>query len=271
MIIQYDREQLKGLINNLFDLTGISLSVLDADYQLLVHCAHPNDFCTLLQSVDGESENCKKCDQRILKKCSRSGKLEGHICASGLYDSAMPIMKHDTIVGYVIMGRVRSEKSPVVLQHIPNADMKTIGKLKHLYNQLPSLTAKQLAALYALLPSVLFDSAIHIVYDPLVNAIVEYIEQHLRDELTVSIICSRFHLSVNHLYDLFRKNLDKTVNDYITQQRILGAKDMLASSDKTVYEIAENVGIINYTYFCKLFKKKTGMTPSQFRKNSKKC
>lgn len=271
MIIQYDREQLRGLINNLFDLTGISLSVLDADYQLLVHCAHPNDFCTLLQSVDGESENCKKCDQRILKKCSRSGKLEGHICASGLYDSAMPIMKHNTIVGYVIMGRVRSEQSPAVLQHIPDTDVKTVGKLKRLYNQLPSLTAKQLTALYSLLPSVLFDNAIHIVYDPLVNEIVEYIEEHLKEELTVTAICSRFHLSVNHLYDLFRENLDRTVNDYITQQRILLAKTMLVSTNNTVYEIAENVGIVNYPYFCKLFKKKTGMTPSQFRKNSKKC
>lgn len=271
MIIQYDREQLKGLIDNLFDLTGISLSVLDADYQLLVHCSHPNDFCTLLQSVDGESENCKKCDQRILKKCSRSGKLEGHICASGLYDSAMPIMKRDTIVGYVIMGRIRSDRSPAVLQHIPDTDEKTVGKLKHLYNQLPFLTGKQLTALYSLLPSVLFDSAIRIVYDPMVNEIVEYIEEHLKEELNVTKICDNFHLSVNHLYDLFRENLGRTVNDFITQQRIARAKTMLVSSRKTVYEIAENVGIVNYPYFCKLFKKKTGITPSQFRNTTKKC
>ena len=128
MIIQYDREQLKSLIRNLFALTGISISVLDADYGLLVHCSHPNDFCTLLQSVGGERENCKNCDQMILKKCSRSGKLEGHICVAGLYDSAMPIIKHDTIVGYVIMGRVRSVHSPAQLQHIPHTDAKTAEK-----------------------------------------------------------------------------------------------------------------------------------------------
>lgn len=271
MIIQYDREHLRSIIKNLFDLTGISISVLDAGYQQLVHCAHPDDFCTLLQSVDGEREKCGKCDQRILKKCNRSRKLEGHICTSGLYDSAMPIIKHESIVGYVVMGRVRSEKSPAALQYIPQTDVDTAARLKLLYKQLPSMSEKQLTALYRLLPSVLFDSAIRIVYDPLVNEIVEYIDSHLKEELTVANICNRFHLSVNHLYDLFRINLGKTINEYITQRRILQAKTMLLSSNKTVYEIAENVGIANYTYFYKLFKKKTGMTPSQYRKTSKKC
>ena len=269
MIIQYDKEQLNRLIKNLFDITGISMSVLDADYKPLAHCAHPDDFCTLLQSVDTENKNCIKCDKKILQKCSRSGKLEGHICASGLYDSAMPIVKHDTIVGYVIMGRVRSVHSPAQLQHIPHTDAKTAEKLKLLYNQLPFLSAKQLSALYALLPSVLFDNAIRIVYDPVVNAIVEYIDSHISGELSVAKICEKFHLSVNHLYNLFRENLGKTVNDYITEQRITLAKSLLTTDPKTVYEIAEAVGIANYPYFCKLFKKKTGLTPSQFRKTSK--
>ena len=269
MIIHYDKEQLSRMIRNLFELTGISMSVLDADYKTLAHCSHPDDFCTLLQSVDVENENCKKCDQQILQKCSRSGKLEGHICAAGLYDSAMPIVKDHIIVGYVIMGRVRSVHSPAQLQHIPNADAKTVEKLKLLYNQLPFLSAKQLSALYDLLPSVLFDRAIRIVYDPIVNDIIEYIDNHIYEELSVTNICARFHLSVNHLYNLFRENLDRTVNAYIIEQRIILAKNLLSTSGKTIYEIAENVGISNYPYFCKLFKKKTGVTPSQFRNINK--
>ena len=75
MIIQYDKEQLGRMIRNLFELTGISISVLDADYKTLAHCSHPGDFCTLLQSVDVENENCKKCDKKILETCNRTGKL----------------------------------------------------------------------------------------------------------------------------------------------------------------------------------------------------
>ena len=60
MIIQYDKEQLARIITNLFELTGISMAVLDADYGTLAHCSHGGDFCTLLQCVDVENENCKK-------------------------------------------------------------------------------------------------------------------------------------------------------------------------------------------------------------------
>ena len=42
MIIQYDKEQLTRLIEDLFTLTGISMSVLDADYKILAHCSHPD-------------------------------------------------------------------------------------------------------------------------------------------------------------------------------------------------------------------------------------
>jgi len=269
MIIRYDIPRLEELIGNLFDLTGISLSVLDTKYQTLAHCSHPGDFCSCLQKTEEARKHCHSCDNEILKKCSRTGALEGHICAAGLCDSAMPIVKYDTIVGYVIMGRVRSARSPESLQYIPVSDPETQKELKTLYAQIPTLTEKQLSALYAILPSILFDNAIHIVYDPLVNEIVEHISTNLKEELSVSSICQRFHISANHLYNVFRENLDRTVNDYITEQRLTCAKELLASTDDPVYEIAENVGIGNYPYFCRLFKKRMGCTPVQYRKSVK--
>lgn len=269
MIIQYNTAQLRRLIENLFDLVGVSLSVLDTDYRILTHCSRKDDFCSLLQRTGDAAENCRNCDMAILKKCSRSKKLEGHICAAGLYDCAMPIIKYDTIVGFVIMGRIRSAKSPLVPGNIPEMDPETRNGLMQKYEKIPIMTQKQLTALYDLLPSILFDSAIRIVYDPLANKLAQYIEANLRDDLSVSSLCDRFHISANRLYNTFRKNFDRTVSDYITDQRLKRAKEMLTDSDEPVYIIAESVGISNYTYFCKLFKKRSGCTPVQFRNDSK--
>lgn len=263
MIIHYDTEQLGHLIKNLFNLTGVSISVLDRDYRILVHFSHPDDFCSCLQQLEAGSEHCKQCDHHILEKCSHSRKLEGHICTAGLYDSAMPIIKYGTIVGYVILGRIRSLKTS---PHLPNADPVIVKKLKKLYMQLPVMTEKQLEALYALLPSILFHDAIQIVYDPQVSEILDYIQRNLTEDLSVHALCAEFHISANHLYNAFRENLDQTVNDYITEQRLSLAKDLLCSSADPVYVIAERVGIGNYTYFCKLFKKRNNCTPMQYRK-----
>ena len=47
------------------------------------------------------------------------------------------------------------------------------------------------------------------------------------------------------------------------------AKEFLTDTDEPVYTIAERIGVINYTYFCKLFKKYTGYTANEYRAVSK--
>ena len=58
-----------------------------------------------------------------------------------------------------------------------------------------------------------------------------------------------------------------TVNEYVTNARINKARELLVSTEEPVYRIAEQTGLDNYTYFCRLFKHHTGLTPSEYRKN----
>lgn len=269
MIIKYNTEQLNQFINNIFTLTGVSFSVLDTDYNPIANCYNPNDFCTLLQGTDREKNLCAKCDRNILDACRNSKALKAHICRAGLYDSAMPIIKYDTIVGYVIMGRVRSLKSPEELEYRPDADISTLKLLEEKYKRLHIMKEKQLLALYELLPFILFDNAIQIIYDPFISEVLEFINNNLSRELSIELICKKFHISTNYLYKLFKENLQITVNEYIIEQRLKKAKELLLNENIPVYLIAEQVGIGNYTYFCRLFKKRNGITPDKFRKKDK--
>ena len=176
----------------------------------------------------------------------------------------MPIVKHDALVGYIIMGRIRAAKAG--LPYFPDADAATLKQLHTLYQQIPVMSEKQLYALYDLLPSVLFDSAIQVIHDPFINAVVEFIRCHLQDDISIQSLCEMFHVSANYLYQAFHNSFRCTVNAYITEQRLKEAKELLVNTDAPVYTIAEKVGIDNYTYFCKLFKKRTGVTPMQYRK-----
>lgn len=269
MIIHYGRRCLKDLIKDIFDLTGISISVLDVDRNVQANCSRSKDYCTQLQSIEGEDDLCFQCDKKILDRCRQTKKLEFHICRAGLCDAAMPIIKYDQLVGYVLMGRVRSAGSPATPKYIPAVPLEQIGQLQKQYQKLPVLTQKQLSALYNLLPSILFDRAISIIYDPFMNEVLEYIQAHLQEQLTVQTLCEKFHVSANYLYEAFRKNLDCTVNEYIMEQRIRRAQAMLTASNEPVYAIAEKVGIGNYPYFCRFFKKRTGMSPMEYRKTSR--
>lgn len=259
MIIKYDTERLARIANDIYDLTGISISVLDTEMRCLANSSPNENYCKLLQSIKGEQPRCEECDRQILELCRKSGKLERHICREGLYDSAMPIVKQGAMVGFVIMGQVRSEGSP-------DAPRRNISEeLYRAYRETPFLSEKQLSGLYDLLPCILFDSAIDTVHDAFISEAVEYVDSHLGDAITVSSICEKFHMSKNRLYESFRTYLGCTVTEYINQQRIIRAKRLLKESEKTIIEISADVGVNNYTYFCKLFKKTVGTTPTQYR------
>ena len=268
MLIRYDTKRLNGLIKDIFDLTGISISVLDTDHNVLAICSLKEDYCTTLHARPYESMLCQQCDQQILDRCQRSGKLEHHICWAGLYDSAMPIIKYDQLVGYVLMGRVRSTQSPQSPDHFPEVGPKTQSELYDLYQRIPVLQETQLSALYSLLPSILFDNAIMIIYDPLITDVLSYIHAHLHEKITIKTLCENFHISTNSLYESFRSNLNCTVIDYIIEQRLRQAQTRLMTSNEPIHIIAEAVGIDNDAYFCRLFKKRTGVTPAQYRRNA---
>ena len=265
MIIQYDSDQLSSIIDDIFVLTGISISILDTNRREVATSKKKLEYCCLLQSIAGEQCRCEQCDKKILDRCLFTKTLEHHICRAGLYDSAMPIIKDDTIVGFVIMGQVRSAESPATAQYLPRTDVQTLEHLNRYYTNAPFFSKERLDALHDLLPRILFDRAIRIVYDPMISEIVNYIDEHLQENLSIERLCAKFYISKNNLYKAFRINFGNTVTGYINEQRIFLAKELLRQSDKSMSDVAEHIGINNYTYFFKLFKKLTGITPTEYR------
>ncbi len=266
MIINYNTEQLSRIIEDIFSLTGISISVCDSDYNVIVSGFGKQEYCALLQTIPIENKNCIMCDRKNLERCRLSKKPESYLCRTGLYEFVMPIIKYNTIVGFVMMGQVRSDLSPSSARYIPSADDETQKKLRCFFTQTPFFSEKKLEALYDLLPRILFDSAIDIVHDSFIDTAVKFIDTHLSEQLTVKRLCDELFCTKNHLYSAFDKHLGTTVTEYINLCRIGRAKDLLSASDMSVFDIAEAVGMHNHTYFCKLFKKLSGITPTEFRK-----
>ena len=258
MKIHYDLEKLRRILQDLSTLTGISLSVLDADRKTMIRSARENDYCTAIQQR-GDYHNCHSCDMILLDRCEKSRVVERHTCHAGLCDLAMPVMKDGIIVGFLLMGRIRSPQSPT-----GSAD----GELAPLYRQIPVFTEEKILSLVDLLPQILFESTVVLEPDTLLRQAETYIDRNLQAELSIEGLCEALHVSKNKLYDAFSAHLGITVNAYITQQRMTRAKQLLRETEEPVYRVAELIGIRNYTYFCRLFKEKTGLTPLRYRREA---
>ncbi len=82
---------------------------------------------------------------------------------------------------------------------------------------------------------------------------------------TVKFLADNVHLSPSYLSDLLKKETGKNAQEHIHFYLIEEAKNLLLNSEKNVNEIAYNLGFEYPQYFNKLFKKKTGKTPMEYR------
>lgn len=261
MQIKYNKEKIEELLKDFATLTRISVAFADSETNPVCSFQSTEDFCNAYQKIGTNKEYCTRSDKRLLERCRQSGEYEYHICHAGLYDAAMPIVKLGVTVGYIMVGRI---KTPLKRK---DAKYNFEGNLGILYEQIPVFDNLQLSCLKNLLSNILFSNAIEIENTNIAENIRDYIEENISDDITAVVICKRFFISRNYLYKTFKQNFGCTPVEYITDCRLAKAKKMLTETKEPVYAICERVGIHNYTYFCNLFKNKTGITPIEYRKN----
>ena len=100
---------------------------------------------------------------------------------------------------------------------------------------------------------------------PLVNELISYIDEHLREPITLETLAEHTHYSVSYITRMFRRYTGETLVQYIMDKRILSAKQLLGE-DILLSEIAERTGFQDYSYFYKCFLKSEGIKPSEFRR-----
>lgn len=96
---------------------------------------------------------------------------------------------------------------------------------------------------------------------------IDYINENYRKKLSLEDVSQYINLSVVHTSRLFKKETGKTVLDYINEAKLTKAKQMLDSGKYKVYEVADELGFNTSHYFSTLFKKFTGVTPSEYLQN----
>ena len=96
--------------------------------------------------------------------------------------------------------------------------------------------------------------------------ILGWIEHQYAKPFQLEQLAKELHLSTYHLSHLFKEATGISLTEYIAARRMHQAVLLLTSTDKPVAQIAEEIGITNCSYFCKLFKSRMGATPHQYRK-----
>lgn len=99
-----------------------------------------------------------------------------------------------------------------------------------------------------------------------IERIKQFINSNINQPLDIAMIADYAHMSQNYVSSYFKKHTGAVLSDYILKMKMERAIQLLSKSALKINHIAAEVGFSDPKYFCKVFKKYTGITASDFRK-----
>jgi YesN/AraC family two-component response regulator len=100
-----------------------------------------------------------------------------------------------------------------------------------------------------------------------ISLLQDYILAHLNEDLSLNRLSDEFHFHPVYLSRVFKEALGVTIGDYINQERLKRAEELLVNSRLSVVDISREMGFATDNYFCRWFRKWTGISPHRYREN----
>lgn len=294
MHMNLDSQRLLKLLKDFYILTNIKIVVFDADYQEIL--AYPDNhcsFCALMHQHQNTKKYCLQSNLRSFESSKKKNALVLYRCHAGLIEATAPLKTKGRIIGYCMFGQITDDPDARhISRHLEGICHKyglplprpaTSGKTDTLsgprekhgdhvltFSDMNYKIQEQISAAASILEAcasyVLMKDLIEIGQTPFVAQIDSYIQEHIQEEILVQELSDYLDMSRSKLYELTAKYLGMGLAQYILLQRMELAKKYLSETNLSIATIASDVGFSDYNYFCKVFRKKTGLTPKQYRK-----
>ncbi len=277
MIINYDIETIREFLNHFHKITNFTISFWDNELnQLIYQPTEMPTFCRLIKSSPEGAKRCYQSDTYLCGRCRESLTPETHKCHAGLVDTAVPIMFEDKLFGFIMFGQVKDPQYPKSsyeeIERLGTELNLPVDELYTAYEQLYRFDSEMISSAAKILNATmyyLYSSACKFTEGELVNRIDKWLDDNLAAPISVAIICNEFDISKNKLYAIWKNHFGMTIGDYILKKRMKRAKKLLLQGDDKINIVCEKIGIPDYNYFSKVFKKYYSMSPSKFRKQGK--
>lgn len=103
--------------------------------------------------------------------------------------------------------------------------------------------------------------------DDRIYKILTYIENNYKEDLKLEKVADQFNFNYSYLSAYFNQQAKESFNDYLNRIRITKSCQLLKESRHSIAQISQEVGYSEHSYFCRVFRKITGKTPSEWRRS----
>ena len=283
-------EDISLFIRSFSEITGAGICFYDlknffmyTTAEVREYTGHRCSLCTNVRALEGGQKKCDLSDRCDAVSYALRQKMPFfHQCHIGLYELLVPIYNGNNLCGLVFIGQCRIEG-----MNAETAIEKNAAKLgangeqfKQMYLKLPVLKSETLFTMGNIIKLYL-ENLIDLdnifarnqaqqdmtPKAPLHQRVKQYIDSYYQTNLSPQSLSERFFVNNSYLSRSFKENVGINICTYINQTRVEHAKELLTDTNYPISAVALNVGYTDANYFVKVFRKFTGMTPSDYRKS----
>lgn len=275
MLLDININKLTKLIKSFYQLTKIKIAIFDDSFNEIF--TYPESYSPFCEMVNRLPEIHKKCTQNVrelCEKCRKEKRLVTFTCHAGLTEAVAPLYENNIVIGYIMFGQITDIKSKTEFAERARYACRSYGLSEEEFNEkikhVPYKNKEQIEAvceiINALTSYIYLMRIVSMKKEETLASIIDYMENNLSADLSVSAICEKFSLSKTVLYELTSSAMPDGIAKYIRDKRIETAKLLIAKTDKSIEEISGIVGFLDSNYFRRIFKRLVGMSANAYRK-----
>ena len=240
-MILIQNEKLHEVLRSFYTLTGIRIAVFNEWHHEIA--AYPQELCAFCQNLRTDpflDHQCQLSDQKAFHMVKQTRQQYTYRCHAGLYESLYPIIIDNCLVGFLMIGQ---------------------------FIQKNEQTTNAIAAIMAICAEYLcFSKTVSTKHTGVAEKIDQYITHHLNEPMSVQLLADLCGISRTSLHLLFKESFGKSITEYINYKKIEKAKELIHQNIST-QEILSQINISDANYFCRLFKKYTGLSLRAYKQN----
>ena len=271
--------KLSDILNDFYCITGIKICVFDATgseiaYAPQIHC----DFCKHVHSSQKGASLCNKCLKDAFDICKETKQTYIYYCHMGLVECVSPIFQLNNLIGFIMIGQIVNKDSLLASEFIDNIKNKLLSfnldpaNAENLIKTVPVTTFDKIKSSVSILEtcaSYIYLNKLLSEQSSFINEINSYIRENIENNITIEDICKALGISLMELYYMCNAFFGSTPAKHIKKVRLETACELITDDNMRISEIAYRVGICDYNYFSKIFKKEYGVSPTEYKKQIK--
>lgn len=225
---------------------------------------HSSPVCNHVKA-QGRLPACFRCRNTVLKMVRTHKRAFGGLCVMGVYEYCQPVILNDTVVAVVFVGNIHTGQPRQTERLRANVDDSLYDTMQDGYSQEQCRQTAGIVTSYTMFLLERYGSTEKHSFDPLLDNIKAYLDENMSYDFSMAELSEIFNYDEKYLGRLFKSRTGQSIKEYCNTQKTVKAKKLLADPAISISDVAAQSGYNNVTYFNRIFKRITGLSPSQYR------